>query len=116
MSKDLKNDGPGLPIARLLTQIEPASMLSIINALREGIIALDADLHILTMNPAAEEILGRSRLELAGVKVCDLFGNKSCPEDVLEESLFSGEAIIDFQTTVQLADGHRGHVLLRTSN
>ncbi len=115
MNKDLKSGNPGLPIARLLTQIEPGSMLSIINALREGIIALDANLHILTMNPAAEEILGRTRQELAGALVCDLFGNKACPEDVLEESLFSGEAIIDFQTTVQLADGQRGHVLLRTS-
>jgi PAS domain S-box-containing protein len=115
MNKDMKSDGPGLSIARLLTQIEPASMLSIINALREGILALDADLHILTMNPAAEEILGRSRQELAGVLVCELFGDQACPEDVLEETLFSGEAIIDFQTTVQLADGQRGHVLLRTS-
>ena len=115
MNQDLMKDGVGLPIARLLTQIDPTSMLSIINTLREGIIALDADLHILTMNPAAEEILGRSRQELAGVLVCDLFGNKACPEDVLEESLISGEAIIDFQTTVQLADGQRGHVLLRTA-
>jgi len=115
MNKDSVKDGAGLPIARLLTQIDPTSMLSIINTLREGIIALDAELHILTMNPAAEEILGRSRQELAGVLVCDLFGNKACPEDVLEESLFSGQAIIDFQTTVQLADGQRGHVLLRTA-
>jgi len=115
MNKDMKSDGPGLSIARLLAQIDPTSMLSIINALREGILALDADLHILTMNPAAEEILGRSRQELAGVLVCELFGDQACPEDVLEETLISGEAIIDFQTTVQLADGQRGHVLLRTS-
>ncbi len=115
MNKNFKKDRPGLPIARLLTQIDPTSMLSIINTLREGIIALDANLHILTMNPAAEEILGRSRQELAGVLVCDLFGNKACPEDVLEETLMTGELIIDFQTTVQLADGQPGHVLLRTA-
>jgi PAS domain S-box-containing protein len=115
MNQDFKDNRPGLPIARLLAQIEPVSLLSIISALREGIIALDADLRILTMNPAAEEILGRSRRELAGVLVCDLFGNKACPQDVLEETLRSGEAIIDFQTTVQLADGQRGHVLLRTA-
>ncbi|MEN8006902.1 MAG: sigma 54-interacting transcriptional regulator [Candidatus Krumholzibacteriota bacterium] len=107
--------GALLSIESLLAQIKPTSLLSIIRSLREGIIALDADLRILTMNPAAEEILGRSARELAGVLVCDLFGNKSCPEDVLQETLRSGEAIIDFQTTVQLADGRRGHVLLRTS-
>ncbi len=115
MNQNFKNDGSGLPISRLLAQIGPVSLLSIIRALREGIIALDADLRILTMNPAAEEILGRSQRELAGVLVCDLFGNKACPEDVLQETLRSGEAIIDFQTTVQLANGRRGHVLLRTA-
>jgi PAS domain S-box-containing protein len=102
-------------IENLLAQIEPASLLAIIRSLREGIIALDADLRILTMNPAAEEILGRSARELSGVLVCDLFGNKACPEDVLAQTLRSGEAIVDFQTTVQLADGRRGHVLLRSS-
>ncbi len=114
MDQEFQSEGRGLPIARLLTQIEPGSLLSIIRALREGILALDADLRIVTMNPAAEEILGRSWDELAGMKVCDLFGDKTCPEDVLEETLRSGESIIDFQTTVQLAEGQRGHVLLRT--
>jgi len=114
MDRNIENIAHGLPIARLLTQIEPTSLLSIITALREGLIALDPDLRILTVNPAAEEILGRSRRELAGVLVCDLFGNRGCPEDVLEATLRSGEAIIDFQTTVQLAGGQRGHVLLRT--
>lgn len=104
-----------VPIESLLAQIEPASLLSIIRSLREGIIALDSDLRILTVNPAAEEILGRRAKDLSGVLVCDLFGNKACPEDVLAETLRSGDAIIDFQTTVQLADGQRGHVLLRTS-
>ena len=47
--------------------------------------------------------------------VCDLFGDQACPEDILAETLRSGEPIIDFQTTVQLADGQRGHVLLRTA-
>jgi len=115
MVPEFQNEGHGLPIARLLAQIEPGSLLSIIRALREGILALDADLRILTMNPAAEEILGRTWNELAGMKVCDLFGDKACPEDVLEETLRSGESIIDFQTTIQLAEGQRGHVLLRTA-
>ncbi len=95
--------------------MDPASLLAIIRSLREGILALDPDLRILTMNPAAEEILGRKRRELAGVEVCDLFGDQACPEDVLVETLRSGAPIIDFQTTVQLANGQRGHVLLRTA-
>jgi PAS domain S-box-containing protein len=114
MEQETSQDRQGLPIARLLAQLEPGSMLSIIRALKEGILALDPDLRILTMNPAAEQILGRRRADLAGVLVCELFGDRSCPEDVLEETLRSGESIIDFQTTVQLGEGQRGHVLLRT--
>ena len=104
-----------ISIARLLDQVQSGSILSIITSLREGIIALDPDLCITTMNPAAEEILGRSRWELSGVQVCELFGEKSCPRDILAETLGSGQAIIDFQTTVQLGGGRMGHVLLRTA-
>jgi len=104
-----------ISIARLLGQVQPGSILSIINALREGILALGPDLRILSMNPAAEEILGHSRWDLAGVPVCQLFGEKTCPRDVLEETLRSGSPVIDFQTTVQLGDGRTAHVLLRTA-
>lgn len=115
MDRNPNRENPDLPIERLLTRVEPASLLAIIRSLKEGILALDPDLRILTMNPAAEEILGQKRRDLAGVLVCDLFGDRSCPEDVLLETLRSGQPIIDFQTTVQLADGGRGHVLLRTA-
>ncbi len=101
-------------LARLLDQVQSGSILSMLSSLREGIIALDPDLCILTMNPAAEEILGRSRWDLSGVQVCELFGDKACPRDILAETLKSGEPIIDFQTTVHLGPGRRGHVLLRT--
>ncbi len=102
-------------IARLLGQVQSGSILSIITSLREGIIALDPELHILTMNPAAEEILGQSRWDLAGVPVCELFGEQTCPQDILASTLLSGRSIIDFQTTVQLGKGRLGHVLLRTA-
>ena len=115
MNKDRSEKSHLMSIESLLAQIEPASLLSIIKSMREGIIALDTDLRILTMNPAAEEILGRTADDLTGVLVCDLFGDKSCPEDVLAETLRSGDVIVDFQTTVRLAGGQRGHVLLRTS-
>jgi PAS domain S-box-containing protein len=104
-----------ISIARLLTQVQPGSVLSIITALNEGILALDPDLRIMTMNPAAEAILGRNRWELAGTPVCDLFGDRSCPQDILAETLRSGQSIIDFQTTIQMGEGRQGHVLLRTA-
>jgi len=114
MDKRHKNQRKDVSIARLLGQVQSGSILSIISNLREGILALDPDLNILTMNPAAEEILGRSRWDLSGVPVCSLFGDASCPRDLLEETLRSGEPIVDFQTTVELGPGRQGHVLLRT--
>jgi len=114
MNGDPASGRGAMTIEKLLSQVYPGSLLAIIRSLREGILALDSDLRILAMNPAAEEILGRSGSDLAGVRVCELFGDSACPQDILEETLRSGEAIIDFQTTVVLADGQRGHVLLRT--
>jgi len=67
------------------------------------------------MNPAAEWILGRSNWDLAGSSVCDLFGDPACPRDVLADTLRSGVPVIDFQTTVRLAGGQLGHVLLRSA-
>ncbi len=110
-----QNKPSAVPIARLLAQVQPGSIMAIITSLREGILAVDTELRILTVNPAAEEILGRSRWDLAGVPVCDLFGSASCPEDTLAATLLSGEPIIDFQTPVRLAGGQMGHVLLRTA-
>ncbi len=106
---------PSVSIARLLGEIQPGSILSIITSLREGILAIDRGLAVVTMNPAAEEILGQSRWDLAGAPVCSLFGEASCPRDVLADALQSGQPIVDFQTTVRLAGGQMGHVLLRTA-
>ncbi|MCP4571118.1 MAG: PAS domain-containing protein [bacterium] len=108
-------DAKSVPIARLLSLVQPGSIMAIITSLKEGILAVDPDLRIVTANPAAEEILGRSRWDLAGVPVCDLFGEGSCPQDTLSQTLQSGEPIIDFQTTVRLGNGQMGHVLLRTA-
>jgi len=106
---------PSVSIARLLGRVQPGSVLSIITSLREGILAIDPELRVVTMNPAAEQILGRSRWDLAGHPVCDLFGEASCPRDILADALRSGQPIVDFQTTVRLAGGQMGHVLLRTA-
>jgi PAS domain S-box-containing protein len=105
-----------ISIARLLGQIQPGSILSIITALTEGILVLDPHLRVLTMNPAAEDILGESRWDLAGRPVCELFGEGTCPQDILADALQSGAPIVDFQTTVRMSGGRHGHVLLRTAS
>ena len=109
MSGTSDQSKPGLSVARLLTRIQPSSVLSIISSLHEGLLALDTDLCIISMNPAAELILGREQSDLVGLSVCELFGDSACPQDVLAETLRSGEPVFDFQTTVQLGDGAKGY-------
>jgi len=101
-------------IAHFLSQVRMPEIVRIIASLNEGVLALDAELRILSMNASAELILGRTLAELSGAQVCSLFGEPDCPRDVLSETLRSGEPILDFQTTIGLADGRRGEVLLRS--
>ncbi len=115
---DLEASEPGVQgvsIARLLSRVRLDSFLGLLSSLQEGIIALDNELQIVSMNSAAEKILGSSVAQLAGMRVCDLFGSRSCPQDTLESALKSGQEIIDFQTTIDMGGGRVGEVLLRTS-
>ncbi len=114
MAQDPRSPTSPVSIEEFLGQIRIDAVIAIISALNEGVLALDTDLKILTMNPAAELILGRRGADLAGSPVCDLFGDPSCPQDFLAETLSSGESIIDFQTTIKLAGDQQGDVLLRS--
>ncbi len=102
-------------IARLLAKVRLESFLALLSSLQEGIIAVDHDLRIMTMNNAAEKILGKVGQDLKGSLVCDLFGSSSCPRDTLETALRSEDPIVDFQTSVAMGGGRQGEVLLRTS-
>ncbi len=115
MDRDQETGKSTVSIARLLSRVRLESFLALLSSLSEGIIAVDADLRIMTMNRAAERILGRDADDLTGTRVCDLFGSLRCPRDTLEAALRSGEPIVDFQTTVDMADGRQGEVLLTTT-
>ncbi len=105
----------GVSIARLLSRVRLESFLALLSSLREGIIAVDSDLQVMTMNRSAEEILGKEAGELIGTSICDLFGSSSCPRNTLETALRSGVPIVDFQTSVVMGEGRQGEVLLRTA-
>ncbi len=102
-------------LERLLATLGLESLLGVVSALNEGLIVLDPDLRVLGANPAAEALLGQPVQALRGRPVCQLFGERACPRDALEETLRLGQAIVDFQTTIGLADGRRGHVTLRSA-
>jgi PAS domain S-box-containing protein len=101
--------------ASLLADLDLSGFRAIAAALREGVILLDPRLRIRDLNAAAERILGRPAGELIGREACHLFGEGDCPRDDLAASLRENRPIIDFQTTVILPGGGRGHVLLRSA-
>ncbi len=111
----MDTNGGDRALAALLATMRLDSLAGVVAALNEGLIVLDPALHVVTMNPAAEALLGRSAGELAGVPVCRLFGEASCPRDVLEETLRSGQPVVDYQTTIGLGGDRRGHVLMRSA-
>ncbi len=90
------------------------SIQGILDALREAIVVVDDELKIVSMNHAAVDLFGDAAQELAERPVCRLFGEGSCPLDVLEETLRTGRPVVDYQTTAVLADGRPGEVELRT--
>jgi PAS domain S-box-containing protein len=102
-------------LANLLTTMRLDSLTGVMAALNEGLIVLDPTLRVVTMNPAAESLLGRDARELVGMPVCRLFGENTCPRDVLEETLRSGQPVVDYQTTIGLGGGRLGHVLMRSA-
>jgi len=108
-------DSLGPALAGLVAIARQDSLLDLLGALNEGLIVVDPALNVVAMNPAAEILLGRPGPELAGTPVCRLFGEHACPRDVLEETLRSGVPIVDYQTTIDLPGGRRGHVLLRSA-
>ncbi len=101
--------------ASLLADLDLNGFRAISAALREGVILLDPSLRIRDLNQAAERILGRPADELIGCEACSLFGEGDCPRDTLAASLGENRPIVDFQTTVKLPAGTRGHVLLRSA-
>ncbi len=103
------------PAAALpLCRFQPESVQAIFDALQDAVIVIDAALRIVSLNRAAAALLGRAEGAAAGVPLCDLFPAHSCPRDVIEETVRTGRAVLDFQTAVQLAGGAIGQVIMRT--
>lgn len=99
-----------------LADLAPNAFRAIASVLREGVVLVDGDLRIRNLNRAVETILQRPASELVGQGVCSLFGDGECPRNTLAEALRTGRPVKDFQTTITLPDGRRGHVLLRTAD
>ncbi len=105
----------GASLRALLAAMGFDSLVGVVAALNDGLIVLDPALNVVSMNPAAEALFGRGARDMTGMPVCRLFGELACPRDVLEETLRSGQPVVDYQTTIELGDGRRGHVLMRSA-
>jgi len=102
------------PVSDFLAQIHRESLLAIFETLREAVLAVDVHLKVIGMNQAASDLLGQELTSVRGQSVCQLFGTHSCPSDCLAETMRSGERILDYHTTIRMADGSLGQVLIRT--
>jgi two-component system response regulator HydG len=113
--RDVATGWPGAAsIEEVLARLPSASLVQIFGALNEGVLALDPRLRIVAMNPTAAQMLERDGVDPIGARVCEFFGDPSCPRDILAETLRSGESITDFQTTIHIGGDRRGDVLLRS--
>jgi PAS domain S-box-containing protein len=103
-----------IPEAGHLASLGERDLRALIAAMAEGVVVVGPDLRVRDLNTAAAIILGVAAAEALGRNVCSFFGKGACPRDSLAETLTSGRPILDFQTTVRLADGQEGQVVLRT--
>ncbi len=97
-----------------LCSFDSGSIQDILDALHEGVIAVDKQMQVVASNRAAMDFVGMTAAESVGVPFCSLFGEGSCPVDCLRETLETGRSIQDYQTSVRLSDGRPAQVLLRT--
>ncbi len=97
-----------------LTTLGERDLRALTAALAEGIVVVGPDLRVRDLNAAAATILGVSAAEALDRNVCTFFGKGACSRDSLAETLRGGRPILGFQTTVRLADGQEGQVVLRT--
>jgi len=90
------------------------SVQGILDALYEAIIAVDDRMQVVATNQAARDFVGSIGSIEAGLPVCALFAEGTCPTECLQSTLETGEPIQDYQTTIKLLGGQLTHVLLRT--
>lgn len=114
MSDGFKSEQGRSRLPDYLKEVHTETIGQVFAALNEGVIAVDNNLRVVTMNPTAELILGRRSEDLSDLPICNLFGDEGCSENVLAAALLAGEPIIDFQTTINMAGDKRGDVLLRS--
>ncbi len=97
-----------------LCRFRPLSVADILDALAEGVVAVDENLRVLGMNARARALFETPADGLGGASVCELFGEGTCPLACLRETLTTGRPIRDYQTRVRLAGGRLGEVQIST--
>ncbi|NOZ73186.1 MAG: PAS domain S-box protein [Chloroflexi bacterium] len=79
-----------------------------------GIVVVDSNLRVVTMNPAAEKITGYSREELIGDNILQMFGNIWDENSALRHAIEEGQALPPTETTLLGRNGRRDILLAVT--
>nr|MBC7244654.1 GAF domain-containing protein [Chloroflexota bacterium] len=100
--------------ARLHQQIreEKAKTEVILQEMFSGIIAVDHDLRILSLNPGAEAITGYPANQVIGKQLVEVFGEDiAAPDSPLARAMESGEKVPPVETTLSGLQGMRDVLL-----
>lgn len=79
----------------------------LLSSLEDGVLLLDADGRVAWLNPAAEELTGLSRAQVAGRSLAALFPPPASLAALAARTLSAGRPHADYEVSVLRADGSR---------
>jgi two-component system nitrogen regulation sensor histidine kinase GlnL len=87
----------------------------LLSSLQDGVIVLDGEARVVSVNPAAEELTGLSRAQLAGRPVAEAFPSPAPLASLAAKTLALGRNHADFDAVLVRADGVRVAVSVAAS-
>jgi len=103
-------------LAHLVDKSELAARDIILDSIADGVFTVNREWKITSFNRAAEKITGLTRDEAIGQRCCDVFRASICEtECALNQTLQSGESLINREIYILNADGKRVPVSISTA-
>jgi PAS domain S-box-containing protein len=91
-------------------------LLTIIDSVSDGVLAVDTEMHVTFFNRAAEMITGSSREEAIGRRCWEIFRTDACEKDcALKKTFETGKPIVNRFICSTHADGRRIPISVSTS-
>jgi len=103
-------------LAHLVDKSELTARDTILDSIADGVFTVNREWKITSFNRAAEKITGLTRDEAIGQRCCDVFRASICEtECALNQTLQSGESLINREIYILNADGKRIPISISTA-